>query len=99
MRQQHHTIEIFSANCPLRKHIVEDIEIGRCEGCKQIVYDLNDMTEDINTKMKHYGVKAVPTTIIDGSIRIVGIPNFPWIAGKIYFKSRNMIIHSKRTEI
>jgi hypothetical protein len=53
--KQHHTIEIFSANCPLCKHIIEDIEIGSCEGCKQIVYDLNNMTEDIKTKMKNYG--------------------------------------------
>ena len=89
--KQHHTIEIFSANCPLCKHIIEDIEIGRCEGCKQIVYDLNNMTEDVKTKMKNYGVKAVPTTIIDGSIKIVGIPDFPWICGEdLYKQLKNM---------
>jgi predicted DsbA family dithiol-disulfide isomerase len=33
------------------------------------------MTEDIKTKMKHYSVKAVPTTIIDGNIKIGGIPD------------------------
>ena len=66
MKEQHHTIEIFSANCPLCKHIVEDIEIGRCEGCMQIVYDVNNMTEDVKTKMKNYDVKAVPTTIMQG---------------------------------
>ncbi|MFL6472924.1 MAG: thioredoxin family protein [Nitrososphaeraceae archaeon] len=86
MKQQHHTIEIFSANCPLCKHIVEDVEIGRCEGCKQIVYDLNNMTEDVKTKMKNYGVKAVPTTIIDGNIKIEGIPDFPWICGEDLFQ-------------
>jgi Thioredoxin domain len=84
--KQHHTIEIFSANCPLCKHIVEDVEIGRCEGCKQIVYDLNNMTEDVKTKMKNYGVKAVPTSIIDGNIRIVGIPDFPGICGEDLFQ-------------
>jgi Thioredoxin domain len=85
-QQQHHTIEIFSANCRLCKHIVEDIEIGRCQGSKQIVYDVNNMTEDVKTKMKKYGVKAVPTTIIDDSIRIVGIPDFPWICGEDLFQ-------------
>ena len=69
MKQQHHIIEIFSANCPLCKHVIEDIELGRCEGCKQVVYDLNYMTEDIKTKMKNYDVKAVPTTIVDGNIK------------------------------
>jgi hypothetical protein len=84
--KQHHTIEIFSANCPLCKHIIEDIEIGRCEGCKQKVYDLNNMTEDIKSKMKNYGVKALPTTIIDGNIKIEGIPDFPWICGEDLFQ-------------
>jgi hypothetical protein len=59
---------------------------GRCEGCKQIVYDVNNMTEHIKTKMKNYDIKAVPTTIIDGKIRIVGIPDFPWICGEELFK-------------
>jgi hypothetical protein len=36
--------------------------------------------------MKKYGVKAVPTTIIDGSIRIEGIPDFPWICGEDLFQ-------------
>ena len=86
MKQQHHTIEIFSANCPLCKQIIDDIEIGRCEGCKQIVYDLNNMTEYVKTKMKNYGVKAVPTIIIDGNIKIEGIPDFPWICGEDLFQ-------------
>jgi glutaredoxin 3 len=79
--KQHHTIEIFSANCPLCKHITEDIQIGKCEGCKQTVYDVNHITEEVKLKMKKYNVKAVPTTIIDGSIKVVGIPDFPWICG------------------
>jgi hypothetical protein len=77
--KQHHIIEIFSANCPLCKHITDDIQIGKCEGCNQIVYDINNMTE---VKMRDYGIKAVPTTIIDGNIKVVGIPDFPWICGE-----------------
>ena len=84
--KQHHNIEIFSANCPLCKHITNDIEIGKCEGCKQIVYDVNNMTEEIKVKMKNYGIKAVPTTIIDGNIKVVGIPDFPWICGDDLYK-------------
>jgi flavoprotein len=93
--KQHHTIEIFSANCPLCKHITDDIEIGKCEGCRQIVYDVNNMTEELKVKMRDYDVKAVPTTIIDGSIRVVGIPDFPWICGDdLYNKLREQ--HSFR---
>jgi len=52
MTKQHHLIEIFSANCPLCKQITDDIQIGKCEGCKQLVYDINNMTDDIKRKMK-----------------------------------------------
>jgi tRNA U54 and U55 pseudouridine synthase Pus10 len=75
--KQHHTIEIFSAGCPLCKHLTDEIEIGKCEGCNQTVYDINKMTEDVKVKMKEYGVTSVPTTIID----------FPWICGEdLYLK-------------
>lgn len=83
---QHHTIQIFSANCPLCKHITDEIEIGKCKGCSQIIYNVNDMTEEIKLKMKEYNVKAVPTTIIDEEIKIVGIPDFPWICGDDLYK-------------
>jgi len=38
------------------------------EGCKQIVYDVNNMTEEIKLKMKNYDIKAVSTDFIDGNI-------------------------------
>lgn len=31
--------------------------------------------------MRDYGVSSVPTTVIDGDIKVVGIPDFPWICG------------------
>ena len=76
-KKSHHTSEIFSANCPLCKHSSYDIEIGKCKGCNQIIYNVNEMNDDLKLKMKEYGIKAVPTTIIDGSIKVVGIPDFP----------------------
>ena len=84
--KQHHTIEIFSANCPLCKHLTDDIEIGKCEGCSKTVYYVNNMTDEIKAKMKEYDIKAVPTTIIDGKIKVIGIPDFPWICGEDLYK-------------
>jgi len=84
--KQHHTIEIFSANCPLCRHMIDNIEIGKCEGCSMTIYDVNNMTEEIKLKMKDYGVKAVPTVIIDGKIKVLGIPDFPWICGENFYK-------------
>jgi hypothetical protein len=38
----------------------------------------------------YHGIKAVPTTIIDGTIKVVGIPDFPWICGDdLYKKLKN----------
>jgi len=79
--KQHRTIEIFSAGCPLCKEVTDIILIGKCERCKQIVYDIDSINDDTKIKMKDYGIKAIPTTIIDGKIKIVGIPDFPWICG------------------
>ena len=61
------------------RHIIDDIQIGKCKGCNQIIYDINNITDEIKLKLRDYSVKSVPTTIIDGKIKIVGIPDFPWI--------------------
>jgi hypothetical protein len=53
--KQYYIIEIFPANCPLCKHNTDDIQIGKCEGCNQIVYD---MTEEIKVKMRDNKVKV-----------------------------------------
>ncbi|MBA3978436.1 MAG: thioredoxin family protein [Nitrosopumilus sp.] len=95
MIKQHHSIEIFSANCPLCKHVTDDILIGKCEGCSQTIYDVNNMTSDVKLKMKEYDVKAVPTTVIDGNIKVVGIPDFPWICGEDLFKKLKRDYHLK----
>ena len=42
---------------------------------------LSNMTEDVKSKMKKYGVQAVPAAVIDGEIKVVGILDFPWICG------------------
>jgi len=84
--KQHHKIEIFSANCPLCRHVTDGIEIGKCDGCQQIVYDVKKMTAEVKVKMKNYGITSVPTTIIDDGIKVVGIPNFPWICGDDLYK-------------
>lgn len=39
------------------------------------------MTDKIRQKIEIYDVTAVPTTVIDGKIKVVGIPKFPWICG------------------
>ena len=44
------------------------------------------MTNELKLKMRDYDVKAVPTSIIDGNIKVVGIPDFPWVCGGDLYK-------------
>jgi hypothetical protein len=92
-----HTIEIFSASCPLCKHVIEDVQIGKCQGCNQTIYDINKMTDDVKRKIKDYDVTSVPTIIIDGSVKVVGISDFPWICGdELYWRLKRNYPLDKR---
>lgn len=45
------------------------------------MYNVNRMDDDLKRRMRDYGINSVPTVIIDGEIKFVGIPDFPWICG------------------
>ncbi len=79
---QNHIFEIFSAGCPLCK----DIEIRKNPGCTQKVYDVSHADKETESKMKEYGIKAVPTIVIDGKYKVVGVPDFPMVCGEELFK-------------
>jgi predicted DsbA family dithiol-disulfide isomerase len=51
------------------------------------------MTEEIKVKMRDYGIKAVPTTVIDGNIKVVGIPDFLGYMKMIYTKIEKLNIY------
>lgn len=67
------------------KRTINIIEAGKCYGCKLIVYDLSNVNEEIIKKIREYKINSVPTIIIDGKIKIIGLPNFAWICdGEFY---------------
>ena len=82
----HHKIEIFSADCPLCKNVIDTVSVGKCADCNMIIHDTNKMDDKLKHVMKQYGVSSVPTVVIDGSIKVVGIPDFPWICGDDLYK-------------
>lgn len=51
-----------------------------------IVHDLTKPVEPVQEKMREYGVKSVPTIIIDGKIRVEGRPSFPWFCSDDFYK-------------
>jgi Thioredoxin domain len=82
-----HKIEVFSAGCPLCNGVVDEIEAGRCAGCQLIVYDLSENSELART----FGVRVVPTVIIDGEVKIEGRPDIPFVCSEetyAHFKER-----------
>jgi protein-disulfide isomerase len=70
-----HNIEVFSANCPLCDTIVDEIEAGKCSGCKLTVYRISESLD----LARAYGVRVVPTVVIDGEVKIEGRPDIPFV--------------------
>jgi hypothetical protein len=37
-------------------------------------------------KRKLYKITAVPTIVVDGRIKVVGVPDFPWFCGDDFYR-------------
>ena len=81
-----HTIEIFSSGCPLCLDAINIVELGKCAGCEMIVYNINELDKDLRKKIVKYRIKAVPTIVIDGEIKVEGVPDFPWFCGDEFYR-------------
>ncbi len=82
-----HKIEVFSANCSLCNKVVDEIEAGKCAECQLIIYNLSESLE----LARDYGVRVVPTVIIDGEVKIEGRPDIPFVCSDetyAHFKER-----------
>lgn len=79
---QNHTFEVFYANCPLCKNI----EIIKNPTCTQVIHDVNSVDKETKSKMEKYGIKAVPTIVVDGKYKIEGVPDFPMCCSDDLFK-------------
>jgi len=58
------------------------IAVGRCAECKLDVYEIRESYQQLLTKINDYKIKAVPTIVIDGKIKIEGLPEFNFICSK-----------------
>ena len=65
-------IEVFTADCPLCKETLELIKKEACTECE--VIERRCSSDECCTSTKDYGIKAVPTIVVDGKIAIVGKP-------------------------
>ncbi len=80
-----HVIEIFSGGCALCQETVEIVSVGKCKDCQLIIHNVGNPSEEVKDSMTAYGVTSVPTIIIDGKIRVVGRPKFPWFCSDDFY--------------
>jgi len=46
-----------------------------------------DVSSKENAKVvKRYNITAVPSIVIDGRIKVVGVPTFPWFCGDEFYR-------------
>jgi len=64
-------IEIFTADCSLCKETLRLIKQEACAECEIIERRCED---EYCEPAKGYGIKALPTVVVDGKIRFVGKP-------------------------
>ena len=79
-----HRIEIFSGGCGLCEEAADIVELGKCKDCKMEVLDVN--SEENRGIVKRYSISAVPSIVIDGRIKVVGVPTFSWFCGDEFYK-------------
>ena len=36
--------------------------------------------------VKRYSISAVPSIVVDGKIKVVGVPAFPWFCGEEFYR-------------
>lgn len=68
-----HTIEIFTAGCPICRVTVEIVKKTKCPKCTLTEYNILHNHEHME-KAREYDIKAVPSIVIDGKLAIEGKP-------------------------
>ncbi len=74
-----HRIQIFSGGCELCDEAIDIVELGKCKDCKMDVIPVDAKSN--RAPIKRYRINAVPSIVIDGKIKVVGVPTFPWFCG------------------
>jgi len=71
-----HDIEVFTAGCHLCKETMEIVQKAKCGECTVTEYNILQKCESeiCLKKAKEYGIKAVPTIVVDRKIAIEGKP-------------------------
>ncbi len=63
-------VEVFTSGCPLCDEAVKLVQSITCSNCEVKVYDLREgcATNECRDLAQRYGIKSVPTVVVDGKI-------------------------------
>jgi glutaredoxin len=81
-----HLIEVFTGGCSLCRKVVNIVTVGKCRDCIMRVFDVDSGDEEVKMKRKLYKITAVPTIVVDGRIKVVGVPDFPRFCGDDFYR-------------
>lgn len=56
-----------------------------CASCRLSECSLARANPAILRKVREYGVRMVPTIVVDGKIKVEGKPDFPWVCGDDFY--------------
>ncbi len=80
-----HIIEVFTAGRPLCRSTLAAVEVGKCASCVLIERDLTSRTPDVARLVEEYDIRAAPTIVIDGKVKVDGKPDFLWMCGDEFY--------------
>ncbi|GBC71123.1 hypothetical protein HRbin02_00902 [Candidatus Calditenuaceae archaeon HR02] len=66
------------------------LEVGKCAGCRLDIYELTTQYASIREKIREYGIRCVPTIVIDGKIKVEGLPQFTFICSEELYRQLEM---------
>lgn len=81
-----HRIEVFTGDCPLCREVLAAVEVGKCAACELTERNLAQDFAFHKDSVRRYGVRSVPTIVIDGRIKVEGKPDFPWLCGDEFYE-------------
>ena len=61
------------------------VEEGKCASCVTVERNLAREPETHAERVRRYDIRAVPTIVVDGRIKVEGMPDFPWICGDAFY--------------
>lgn len=71
-----HNVEVFTAGCHLCEETMETVQKTKCSECTVTEYNIREKCESeaCLRKAKEYGIRAIPTIVVDEKVAIEGKP-------------------------